>query len=131
VVDGGDYADQIVCLNQIKQRALLAQLGERQTEDLKVLCSIHRQSNFLHLCLQNLRFHFLSYHRYQLFCVVVDADLLLSIGVSMQPGKFVCVCVYIQENILVKCETEELRQELPFGSSVLKEMIECLCCVVC
>ena len=25
--------------------ALLAQLGERQTEDLKVLCSIHRQSN--------------------------------------------------------------------------------------
>jgi hypothetical protein len=74
---------------------------------------------------------FLSYHRYQLFCVVVDADLLLSIGVSMQPGKFVCVCVYIQENILVKCETEELRQELPFGSSVLKEMIECLCCVVC
>jgi hypothetical protein len=26
--------------------ALLAQLGERQTEDLKVLCSIHRQSTF-------------------------------------------------------------------------------------
>ena len=26
--------------------ALLAQLGERQTEDLKVLCSIHRQSIF-------------------------------------------------------------------------------------
>ena len=26
-------------------RALIAQLGERQTEDLKALCSIHSQSN--------------------------------------------------------------------------------------
>ena len=27
-----------------EQAALIAQLGERQTEDLKVLCSIHSQS---------------------------------------------------------------------------------------
>ena len=30
--------------------ASLAQLGERQTEDLKVLCSIHRRSIFLPFC---------------------------------------------------------------------------------
>eukprot|EP00980_Cylindrotheca_fusiformis_P012720 scaffold3108_cov152-Cylindrotheca_fusiformis.AAC.11 len=31
----------------IHKSALIAQLGERQTEDLKVLCSIHSQGNFL------------------------------------------------------------------------------------
>ena len=41
-----------VCLALFHQPALLAQLGERQTEDLKVLCSIHRQSIFLHFVSQ-------------------------------------------------------------------------------
>ena len=36
-------------------RALIAQLGERQTEDLKALCSIHSQGTFRFASVANKR----------------------------------------------------------------------------
>ena len=41
-----DFIKLIIKIKPSLQVATLAQLGERQTEDLKALCSIHRSRTF-------------------------------------------------------------------------------------